>query len=113
MRVSATRRGGRLRLVAHRGGRPPALYTSYRDFGRFPRLSGVDARYFEVLGVSPRLGRFLSAEDERPGVPPVVVLGHALWRTRFADDQGILDRTIRLDGHTFQVIGVAPEASRD
>jgi predicted permease len=70
---------------------------------------GVDARYFEVFGVSPTIGRFLNAGDVKPGAPPVVVIGHGLWRSRFAADPQILQRTVRLDGHPFQVIGVAPE----
>src|SRR5690606_15112102 len=51
---------------------------------------GVDATYFDVLGVVPPLGRFLNAEDVRPGAPAVVVLSHDLWRRRFAGDPGIL-----------------------
>ncbi|HEY0872808.1 MAG TPA: ABC transporter permease [Vicinamibacterales bacterium] len=69
---------------------------------------GVEATYFDVLGVVPPLGRFLNAEDVRPGAPAVVVLSHDVWRRRFAGDPGILGQAIRLDGHPFQVIGIAP-----
>jgi hypothetical protein len=40
----------------------------------------VSGNYFEVLGVSPALGRgFLPEEDETPSTHPVVVLSHSFW----------------------------------
>jgi len=39
----------------------------------------------------------------------VVVLGHALWQTRFGADPGIVGRAVRINSGTFTVVGVAPE----
>jgi len=69
----------------------------------------VTGNYFEVLGVKAAHGRtFQPEEDATPGSHPVVVLGHRLWRERFAGDPTIVDRTIRLNGRAFTVVGIAP-----
>src|SRR5262245_20787126 len=57
----------------------------------------VSWSFFDVLGVPPALGRTLLAEDDRRGVPRVVVLSHALWRERFASDPRIVGRLLVLD----------------
>ncbi|MEZ4417208.1 MAG: ABC transporter permease [Gemmatimonadota bacterium] len=60
-----------------------------------------------VLGVRPSLGRWLVAADAEPGAPPVVVLSHELWRTRFDADPAVVGRSVRLDGILTEVVGVA------
>ena len=64
----------------------------------------VTDNYFPLLGVRPAHGRLLQAGDARA---PVVVLGHALWTTRFGADPAVVGRTIRLNGNPFTVVGVA------
>jgi putative ABC transport system permease protein len=68
----------------------------------------VSANYFDVLGVEAARGRALRPEDDAPGAPPVVVLGHALWQGRFAGDEGLVGRSLTLSGRSFTVVGVAP-----
>src|SRR5215207_327577 len=63
----------------------------------------VTDNYFALLGVRPAQGRLLRAGDARA---PVVVLGHALWTTRFGGDPAVVGRTIRLNGNPFTVVGV-------
>jgi putative ABC transport system permease protein len=71
-------------------------------------LAEISASAFRVARVAPLLGRPLLDEDERPGAPPVVVLGHDLWRTRFGGDPRVVGRPVRL-GHTVHtVVGVMP-----
>jgi len=76
--------------------------------------AGVSANFFQTYGVRPALGRtFLpGVEDRDTGAHPVIVLGHAYWRTRFGSDPGIVGRTVVLNGHPFEVVGVAPEDFR-
>jgi putative ABC transport system permease protein len=69
----------------------------------------VSWSFFDVLGVSPALGRTLLEEDDRRGAAHVVVLSHRLWRARFASDPGIVGRAIVLDRGPFTVVGVMPE----
>jgi putative ABC transport system permease protein len=84
---------------------------SLTDGTRTERMVGllVSGNYFAVLGVRPALGRFfLPEEDRTPGTHPVVVLGHGLWRRRFAADPAIVGKTIAVNGYRHTVIGVAP-----
>jgi putative ABC transport system permease protein len=68
----------------------------------------VSARYFQVLGVAPALGRdFQQAEDRRAG-PSVVVLSDALWRRRFGGDRNLVGHEIRLNDQNYTVIGIMP-----
>ena len=38
---------------------------------------------FEALGIAPLFGRGLSADDYRPGAPPVFVISYGLWTKLF------------------------------
>jgi predicted permease len=70
----------------------------------------VSGDYFDVLGVQPAVGRsFLPEEDGAPGAASVVVITHALWRRLYGGDARITSRTIELNGHNYQIVGVAPE----
>jgi predicted permease len=71
----------------------------------------VSGNYFDVLRVKPVLGRtFAPDEDKTPGAHAVVVIGHSLWRRRFASDPNIVGKTIDLNNRSYNVIGVAPES---
>ena len=70
----------------------------------------VTANYFTLLRLTPRAGRFFSADEDRvPGRDPVAILGHDFWRTRFAEDPRVVGTTVRINGTAFTVIGIAPE----
>jgi predicted permease len=77
-----------------------------------PRLRmGVMAssNLFAVMGVEPTIGRgFRPEEDQVPGRNAVVVLGRTMWEQEFGSDQGVLGRSLRINGQPFTVIGVAP-----
>jgi predicted permease len=62
--------------------------------------------YFEVLGVRAALGRVLTAADDELQ-PPVAVLHHAYWQTRFGGDPGVLGKTISLNQRQLTIVGVA------
>lgn len=66
----------------------------------------------DILGVPPVIGRSLTAEDDVPGAPLVVLLSHDLWRTRFESNPDIAGHPIRVDGEVATVIGVMPETFR-
>src|SRR4030095_12481395 len=71
----------------------------------------VAGNFFDVVGVSPYLGRRLHTDDDRTrNGHPVAVLQHGFWRTRFAGDKAIVGSTIRLNGTPFTVVGVADPA---
>jgi putative ABC transport system permease protein len=70
----------------------------------------VTGNYFEVMGLSPVLGRLTLPSDDGPGVPPVAVLTHQYWMKRFAGDASIVGRQITLDKKPVTVIGVLQPA---
>jgi predicted permease len=68
----------------------------------------VTGNYFDLLGVSPAMGRlFSAADDETAGAHPVAVLSHQFWKRRFGADPSVLNRTIRLNNFPFTIIGVS------
>ena len=69
----------------------------------------VTGDYFETLGIKARLGRVITADDDKPGGPYVVVLSDALWRRHFSGDAHIVGKTIPLSGNVYTIIGVMPE----
>jgi predicted permease len=72
-------------------------------------VAEMSAAGFRVARVRPLLGRALSEEDERPGAPAVAVIGHEVWRTRFAGDPAVVGRSVRLGSDEATVVGVMPE----
>lgn len=74
------------------------------------RLEGqrVSASYFQVLGVSPAIGRDLQESDDQYHGPDVVILSDRLWRRRFGGDTNIIGRPVTIDDRSFTVVGVMP-----
>ena len=71
----------------------------------------VTGNYFASLGIKPALGRFFTpAEDAHPNASPYAVLSYACWRSRFDGDPQIAGKDIRINGHPYTVLGVAPRA---
>ena len=67
--------------------------------------------FFQVLGVPMAMGRsFLEEEDVSPGTHPVVILGYRTWAQEFGAREDIVGETLRLDGRSYTVVGVAPKA---
>lgn len=78
--------------------------------GEPERLSGVPVsqNFFEVLGVTPALGRSFTPEEAVWNGPKVVMLDHGLWRRRFDADTTIIGRGLTINGESYTVVGVLP-----
>ena len=74
------------------------------------RAAVVTGELFSTLGVTPLLGRALSASDSAPGTPEVVALGNSLWQRRFGGTPNIVGQTIIVNGRRREVVGVMPPA---
>jgi putative ABC transport system permease protein len=69
----------------------------------------VGADYFQLLGVSPVLGRSFVPEDHTPGRPQLAVVSEGFAKRRFGSAADVLNRTINLDGLPHTVVGVMPD----
>jgi predicted permease len=72
----------------------------------------VSSEFFPLLGVRPLLGRTISADDDRPKAPRVVVISHALWQSRFGGERGVISRVVQVNGQPAQIVGVMPDSFR-
>ena len=69
----------------------------------------VTDNYFSMLGVPPAAGRLIAPNEGRArGDAPVVVLSYEYWQSRFGGNPAVVGRTVRINGRSFTVIGVAP-----
>ncbi|HEX3554521.1 MAG TPA: ABC transporter permease [Thermoanaerobaculia bacterium] len=59
-----------------------------------------------LLGVAPLIGRVFTTEEARTG--QFAVLSHALWKSQFGGDPGVIGKSVRLDGVPHTVTGVMP-----
>lgn len=67
----------------------------------------VTGNYFNTLGIPPTLGRLVDPEDDHLHAGnPVIVLSEAYWQTHFNADTSILNRSLKINGQPFTVIGV-------
>ena len=74
--------------------------------------SYISAEAFRLLGETPMLGRVLLPADDRPGAPPVVVLGARVWRSRYDGDPAVIGRTVHVDEVRATVVGVMRDGFR-
>jgi putative ABC transport system permease protein len=74
------------------------------------RLAGgrVTAAFFAALAAPPIVGRYIAADEDRPGGGNVVVIGEQLWLRRFGGDPALVGATLTIDGVSHTVIGIAP-----
>src|SRR5436190_2970322 len=89
-----------------------ATYRSFTvsDGGDADRYSGAAVSHdlFSLLGKSPQIGRGFSAEDDRQGAEPVVLISDDLWKRRYNSDPTIVGRAIQVNSRPHTVIGVMP-----
>ncbi len=71
----------------------------------------VSARYFDVLGIRPAVGRAFSAVEDSPKGPKAVILSYNLWHSNFGSDRNLIGQTIHLKGEPYTVIGILPQGA--
>jgi len=99
------------RTVQHLGAAILFVRNLATDDGRVEPVRGAEltANAFRLMGTPPLLGRTLIDQDEHPAEPPVAVISHTVWTTRFAGDPTIIGRTLKLGTTTATIVGVMPE----
>jgi predicted permease len=99
-------------VIAFSGGGQPTSFSLPGKSGstQLVAMSMVSGNYFDVLGVTPALGRvFNPADNEKEGAHPFVVLSYGFWIREFGADTGVIGRDVLLNGARFQIVGVARE----
>jgi putative ABC transport system permease protein len=69
----------------------------------------VSGNLLHLLGVNVIAGRSISAADDQPASPAVVLLGYGLWQRKYGGSQDIVGHAINLDNQSYTVIGVLPK----
>ncbi len=68
----------------------------------------VSPNFFDVLGITPILGRGFVETDDDEGAEAVLVLGHAYWQTKFGADPTIVGQVFEMNDRPHTVVGVLP-----
>jgi putative ABC transport system permease protein len=76
------------------------------------RLGMVTANFLEILGTTPRLGRFFEPGEQGPGSPRAMIISDGLWRRHFGGDPRWIGKTVHLNGQSVTLVGVMPPGFR-
>ncbi len=86
---------------------------------QFNLTSGGEARYanglwvsggfFDTLRVPAIIGRVLTPADDRRGcAAPAAVISYGFWQREFAGSPSAIGRSLTLDGHAYDIVGITP-----
>ena len=95
-------------MAAHRLPSSGAYNLTGIDEPERVRALEVSPAFLTVLGIAPAIGRDFRSDEENIGRHRVALLSDGLWRRRFAADPAIVGRTVALDSHAFEIVGVLP-----
>lgn len=76
-----------------------------------PRLMGVvnsTPNLFDVLQVTPMMGRGFVPDDSVTGHDNIAILTYPLWQSAFHEDAGVIGKMVRLGDTPHQIVGVLP-----
>jgi predicted permease len=72
----------------------------------------ISANFFRMLGAKLALGREFSADEDRHGGPPAIIISDRLWKNRFGASPSALGKSVTLDGADYTVVGILPSEFR-
>jgi hypothetical protein len=70
------------------------VYFGQGDVADYVSVGYASAGFFELLGVTPLLGRGIGVEDTASGADPIVLLSYESWQSRFGGDRSVLGERI-------------------
>lgn len=78
--------------------------------GEPERVAGqmASSALFPLLGAAAFRGHTFTADEDRPGSTPVVLLSYAFWQRRFGGSPAVLGQSLNLDTQAYIVTGVLP-----
>jgi putative ABC transport system permease protein len=68
----------------------------------------VSANFFDLLGITPVIGRTFAESDDLQGAEAVLILSHTYWQTKFGGDPNIVGQVFEMNDRPHRVIGVLP-----
>ena len=69
----------------------------------------VSGEFFSTLALRPVVGRLLTAADDQRGcAAPPAVISYGFWQREFGGAVSALGRSVILDGHPYEIVGVTP-----
>jgi putative ABC transport system permease protein len=72
------------------------------------RRASVTARFLDVFGVAPALGRGFTPDEHKTGGPSAVLISDRYWRRRFGADPNVAGKSVRIGSTSFPIVGVMP-----
>ncbi|MBV9885171.1 MAG: ABC transporter permease [Acidobacteria bacterium] len=93
--------------------KPVGLTLTTTDRAQHIQAMKATSGFFTLLGTEPLCGRSFTQADDTFGSPHVVILGDALWQNLFGRDPKAIGKTLRLDGSTYEIVGVMPSRLND
>ena len=73
------------------------------------RTVDVSDGVLQALGTPPEVGRWFFAADQVPGGPETAILSYGYWQRRFGGDRSVIGRSILVDSHPREIVGVMPK----
>jgi putative ABC transport system permease protein len=71
----------------------------------------VSGDFFATLDVPAVAGRVLTAADDRRGcAAPPAVISYGFWQREYAGSPSAIGRSLMLDGHSYDIVGITPPA---
>ncbi|MEJ7810547.1 MAG: ABC transporter permease [Gemmatimonadaceae bacterium] len=69
----------------------------------------LSANAFRLLRARPLMGRTFRDGEDTPSGERVLLIGYAMWKSRFDSDPRVLGQTVRANGEPYTIVGVMPE----
>src|SRR5687767_814227 len=87
-----------------------STYTIVDPSGDAEKLEGAATtpEFFEVLRVTPVLGRRFTAADASSSAEGAVILSYGLWQRRYQSSPEVIGKVVRIEGSPRTIVGIAP-----
>jgi len=82
------------------------------DHAEYVESLRVSQAFFEVVGVTPSIGRVFSAAEDSAGGADAVVVSHEIWERVFLSRSDTIGQVVTLGGTPHEVVGVMPRGFR-
>jgi putative ABC transport system permease protein len=86
-------------LTTVNGGSEPVRALTY----------SVSADFFNIIGVTPVIGRTFTPEESRAGGPPVAIVSYGFWQRLLGANPDLSNTNLRLMEQNVRVVGVMPQ----